>query len=183
MCHDTPPLTYPLIFSLARCKREVFYSVSYPERYLQRDASADNAFFAAFTNAQTAIHLYRADSTEIQTVTFDANGGECPAEKQTMKFVVGREYWWLVKPTWAGHQFLGWYDAQTGGTRIQNGMPILTPASSASAWSTRNNPESFLTAGAARSRIRRSSQSRSTRMEGRWSTRRRSIRRRRASTS
>lgn len=64
----------------------------------------------------------------VQTVTFDANGGEYPAEEQTMTFVVGEEYSGLVKPTWAGHQFLGWYDAPTGGTRIQNGMEVSEAA-------------------------------------------------------
>lgn len=64
----------------------------------------------------------------VQTVTFDANGGEYPAEEQTMKFVVGEEYSGIEKPTWAGHQFLGWYDDPTGGTLIQNGMVVSEAA-------------------------------------------------------
>lgn len=64
----------------------------------------------------------------VQTVTFDANGGGYPAEEQTMTFVVGEEYSGIEKPTWAGHQFLGWYDDPTGDTLIQNGMVVSEAA-------------------------------------------------------
>ena len=51
-----------------------FFSVSYVDRYLQRDGSAGNAWFAAYDRAHVAPCLYRDDSTELQTVTFDPNG-------------------------------------------------------------------------------------------------------------
>ena len=106
-----------------------FYSVSYPDRCLQRDNFAANERFAAYDRAHVAPCLYRDDSTEIQTVTFDPNGGTYPADKQTMKYVVGREYWGIHKPTLEGHEFLGWYDAQ--GNRIANFTEVTGESSRA----------------------------------------------------
>ncbi len=106
-----------------------FYSVSYPDRCLQRDNFAANERFAAYDREHVAPCLYRDDSTEIQTVTFDPNGGTYPADKQTMKYVVGREYWGIHKPTLEGHEFLGWYDAQ--GNRIANFTEVTGESSRA----------------------------------------------------
>ena len=97
-------------------------SVSYSGRYLQRDGSAGNAWFAAYDSVQATPRLYRADSTEVQTVTFDPNGGTYMEEKLVMKYAKGREYWGIWKPTWEGHKFLGWYDEY--GTNIWNDMIV-----------------------------------------------------------
>jgi uncharacterized repeat protein (TIGR02543 family) len=98
------------------------FSVSCADRYLQRDGNSDNAFFAAYDSAQATPRLYRADSTEVQTVTFDPNGGTYMDEKLVMKYAKGREYWGIWKPTWEGHKFLGWYDEH--GTNIWNDMIV-----------------------------------------------------------
>ena len=98
-------------------------SVSYLGRSLQRDGSAGNAWFAAYDSAQAAPRLYRADSTRLQTVTFDPNGGTYYDDMLTMKYVKGRKYWGVWKPaSWEGHKFLGWYDEN--GERVRNDMTI-----------------------------------------------------------
>ena len=101
------------------------YNASYTDRYLQRDASAANACFAAYDNAQATPRLYRADSTEVQTVTFDPNGGTYMEDKLVMKYAIGREYWGIWTPRWEGHKFLGWYDVETG-DKIWNNMEVTS---------------------------------------------------------
>ena len=97
-------------------------NASHTTRYLQRNASAANRYFAAYTSEQSP-KLYRADSTEVQTVTFDPNGGTYMEEKLVMKYAVGRDYWGIWSPTWEGHKFLGWYDVATG-AKIWNNMQV-----------------------------------------------------------
>ena len=101
-----------------------FFSVSYADRYLQRDATAANAWFAAYDSAQATPSLYMADSTEVQTVTFDPNGGTYYEDMLTMKYVKGRPYWGIWKPaSREGYKFLGWFD-KADGSRVQNNTPV-----------------------------------------------------------
>ena len=97
-------------------------SVSYADRYLQRDGTAANAWFAAYDSAQATPSLYRADSTRVQTVTFDPNGGTYYDDMLTVKYAKGRDYWGIWMPTWEGRKFLGWYDEH--GTRVRNDMVV-----------------------------------------------------------
>ena len=102
-----------------------FYNVSYTDRYLQRDANTANAQFATYDSAQAAPRLYRDDSTALQTVTFDAQGGTSPVASR--KYVHGTTYWGIRKPTWTGEgskKFMGWFDAPEGGTRVTNYMAV-----------------------------------------------------------
>ncbi len=99
------------------------YSVSYDDRYLQRNNTAGNHFFATYSSAQATPRLYRADSTEVQTVTFDPNGGTYYDDMLTMKYVKGGQYWGVWKPAAReGYKFLGWFDED--GARVQNGQII-----------------------------------------------------------
>ena len=100
-------------------------SVQYTNRCLQRNSSAGTEYFATYTGTQKSPRLYRADSTEVQTVTFDAQGGTSPVA--TRKYVKGRIYWGIRKPEWTGEgskKFLGWFDAPEGGTRVTNYMAV-----------------------------------------------------------
>ncbi len=102
-----------------------FYSVSYPDRCLQRDNFPANERFAAYDRAHVAPRLYRDDSTALQTVTFDAQGGTSPVAFR--KYVHGTTYWGIRKPTWTGEgskKFMGWFDAPEGGTRVTNYMAV-----------------------------------------------------------
>ncbi|MBR3583903.1 MAG: InlB B-repeat-containing protein [Kiritimatiellae bacterium] len=100
-----------------------FYSVSYPDRCLQRDNFAANERFAAYDRAHVAPCLYRDDSTELQTVTFDPNGGTYYDDMLTMKYVKGGQYWGVWKPAAReGYKFLGWFDEDEA--RVQNGQIV-----------------------------------------------------------
>jgi uncharacterized repeat protein (TIGR02543 family) len=51
-----------------------------------------------------------------QTVHFDAGDGTC--SKESVKCYIGETYIGFPTPTWEGHTFVGWYDAD--GTRYKN---------------------------------------------------------------
>lgn len=52
-------------------------------------------------------------------VTFDVNGGDSLTNNtKTVKY--GQTYGSMPTPTWTGHTFLGWFDSQTGGTKIED---------------------------------------------------------------
>ena len=60
-----------------------------------------------------------------QTITFIPAGGTCTVER----LVIGQGgvYDRFVPAKWGqDHTFAGWYDAETGGTRIKMGMPVTT---------------------------------------------------------
>ena len=53
------------------------------------------------------------------TVTLDANGGSC--SQSTVSVSGSGTITGLPTPTRTGYRFLGWYDAKTGGSKIENG--------------------------------------------------------------
>lgn len=57
-----------------------------------------------------------------QTVHFDAGEGQC--DKETVQCYIGETYIGFPSPTWEGHIFRGWYDAE--GTRFKNYMKPVT---------------------------------------------------------
>jgi ribosomal protein L27 len=57
---------------------------------------------------------------EYQTVYFDPNGGT--HDKASVRCVM--TYSGFTMPSWDGHDFLGWWDAREGGTRLMNGMAV-----------------------------------------------------------
>ena len=56
---------------------------------------------------------------KIITVTLDANGGSC--SQSTVSVSGSGTITGLPTPTRTGYRFLGWYDAKTGGSKIENG--------------------------------------------------------------
>ena len=73
----------------------------------------------AFTKNMT---LYAHWKAATQTVLFDPNGGTCKTSSRTA--VVGETYTKLASATREGYKFVGWYDAQEGGTRVKIGDPV-----------------------------------------------------------
>ncbi len=53
------------------------------------------------------------------TVTFDVNGAD-PLANNTKVVKYGQAYGNMPTPTWDGHTFLGWFDSQTDGTKIED---------------------------------------------------------------
>lgn len=60
--------------------------------------------------------LVLVSTSNIYTVTFDANGGSTSTTSKTVTY--GSTYGTLPTPTRTGYSFAGWYTAQTGGTKI-----------------------------------------------------------------
>ena len=62
--------------------------------------------------------LYAHWSANTYTVTFNANGGSTPVP-QSKSLTYGNAYGTLATTSRSGYAFAGWYDAQTGGTKIE----------------------------------------------------------------
>ena len=61
-----------------------------------------------------------------QVVRFDPNGGTCKLRSRSA--VVGETYKALTSASREGYKFLGWYDAQVGGTRVRIGDDVSEEA-------------------------------------------------------
>ena len=73
-------------------------------------------------NADDPTTLY-AQWREFRVVTLNATGGEC--SKTSITRPVGDVYWGLPSTaTKEGYKFLGWFTAETGGTRVRNGDTV-----------------------------------------------------------
>ncbi|MBR6021745.1 MAG: SUMF1/EgtB/PvdO family nonheme iron enzyme [Kiritimatiellae bacterium] len=59
-----------------------------------------------------------------QTVTFNANGGNC--ETSTKTYSLDGKYSNLPTATWTGYTFDGWYTATDGGSKITEGKAVST---------------------------------------------------------
>lgn len=60
------------------------------------------------------------------TVTFDPNGGSVSTTSKTVNY--GSTYGTLPTPTLSRYNFLGWYTAATGGTRVTSGTTVTITA-------------------------------------------------------
>ena len=58
------------------------------------------------------------------TITFNANGGTVTEATRTV--AVGGQYQRLPIPTWNGHNFNGWFTAESGGTQITAATTVTT---------------------------------------------------------
>lgn len=81
--------------------------------------TADNRSFfliSGIDNVTTKTECYIIDVIGEKIVTFHANGGSCSTTSKTVwrKDAVGN----LPTPTRTGYNFLGWYTAENGGTKI-----------------------------------------------------------------
>lgn len=56
------------------------------------------------------------------SVTFDANGGSVSPTSKTVTY--GSAYGALPTPTWAGHEFIGWFTAASGGTEVTSTVTV-----------------------------------------------------------
>lgn len=71
---------------------------------------------AATVMGDDDIWAYALWTANTITVTFNANGGTVTETTRTV--AVGSQYQRLPVPTWAGHNFDGWFTAATGGTEV-----------------------------------------------------------------
>ena len=91
-------------------------------------------------NGGEPIQLY-AHWTGEKVITLDATGGTC--SKDSITRPVGDVYWGLPSaPTKDGCKFLGWYTAETGGTRVRNGDTVNAddPTTLYAQWKQRTSP-------------------------------------------
>lgn len=68
--------------------------------------------------------IYAQWTAKSYTVTFDANGGTTPTASKSVSY--GSTYGTLPTPTWAGHNFDGWYTASAGGTQKTSSTTVST---------------------------------------------------------
>ena len=80
------------------------------------EAAGGSRVYETSTVGTVAARTLHAHWASEQTVTFDANGGSCATATLTRSF--GGTYGELPVATWAGHAFLGWWTAQTGGSQV-----------------------------------------------------------------
>ena len=94
-------------------------------------------------NGGEPIQLYAHWAGE-KVVTLNAMGGEC--SKTSITRPVGNVYWGLPSaPTKDGCKFLGWFTAETGGTRVRNGDTVNAddPTTLYAQWKERVAPLAF----------------------------------------
>lgn len=126
-----------------------FYSRSYSTRWLQRNGTLNNKFFATYNTTGTAPWLFIDNTVESQRVTFDLNDGS--GTVTTMRYVKGEQYPWFEKPASAGRVFLGWFDQAEGGNRLAAGY--VTPVTAADErtlyahWATQQTVKFFANGG------------------------------------
>lgn len=118
-------------------------SVTYGEQYgTLPTPTYSNHVFNGWWTAQTGGTQIRATDTVTITanttfyahwaplsfvVTFNANGGTPAQSYKTVTY--GEQYGTLPTPTWGDREFLGWFTAQAGGTRINtNTVVTITEA-------------------------------------------------------
>jgi uncharacterized repeat protein (TIGR02543 family) len=64
--------------------------------------------------------------TTKQAVSFYAGDGYCGTSYKT--YTIGKTYGTLPAATWPGHAFLGWWTAQSGGTKLTTGTKVSAVA-------------------------------------------------------
>lgn len=69
-------------------------------------------------NTASAHTLYAHWTGDMNTLTFDANGGNC--EEDSRSVATGAQYGTLPTPTRSGYTFGGWYTAATGGSAVSS---------------------------------------------------------------
>jgi len=78
-----------------------------------------------------ALTLFLNFTTKTFTVSYDANGGSVSPSSQTCRY---GESVTMPTPTRTHHNFLGWYTAKTGGTRVGGGGSSYSPSDSVTLW-------------------------------------------------
>lgn len=106
-------------FDFADVPEVKMYSLAYPERWLQRNGTANNKFFATYNTTGTEPWLFIDTTTDSQLVNFDWNDGS--GTVTTMRYVKGDEYPWFERIVKNDAWLIGWFDAPTGGNRVMLG--------------------------------------------------------------
>lgn len=106
-------------FDFADVPEVKMYSLAYPTRWLQRNGTINNKFFATYDTTGTEPWLFIDTSTDAQTVYFDWNDGS--GTVTSMKYVKGDQYPWFERLEKPDAYLVGWYDAPTGGNRVRLG--------------------------------------------------------------
>ena len=80
--------------------------------YLKTEDSKEQKVTSGTTFTQdTTVYAKWQKQPQAVTVTFDANGGKCGVERATVN--ENKKLGSLPTPTWAGHEFQGWYIKDT----------------------------------------------------------------------
>lgn len=69
---------------------------------------------------------YKKTGPVTSTVTFNANGGSCSTSSKSV--TSGQTYGTLPTPTRGGYDFLGWYDAKSGGNLVTSSTKVTKTA-------------------------------------------------------
>ena len=80
-------------------------------------------------NADTNVWLYATWKAKTYTVTFNANGGSVDPTSKSVTY--DSTYGSLPTPTWAGHDFKGWFTAASGGTEVTPATKVTAAANHA----------------------------------------------------
>lgn len=99
------------------------FDAEYSEQYAIVCKSASSSLSSYSVTIEA---LYRKDAPIVKTVTLEPNGGT--VSPTTIQCTTGETYGVLPIPTRSGWQFLGWFDAQTGGNQI-DGETLFTDTS------------------------------------------------------
>ena len=73
-------------------------------------------------SSNTTVYAHWTGNT--YTVSFNANGGTTPTASKSVTY--GSAYGTLPTPTYTGFEFLGWYTAASGGTKITSTSSVST---------------------------------------------------------
>ena len=80
---------------------------------------------------------------KLYTITLDANGGELTSTN-TIQKAYGETYGELPTPTKLGYKFLGWYDSQVGGNKIENNAKITSSHTLYAQWKDNTHTVEFI---------------------------------------
>ena len=79
-------------------------------------AKTGGAKVTATTEVTGDVTYYAQWTPKSYTITFNANGGSVTPAFKMVDYC--KTYGTLPTPTWGGHEFLGWFTAKTGGTKV-----------------------------------------------------------------
>ncbi|MGI6079651.1 MAG: InlB B-repeat-containing protein [Candidatus Avilachnospira sp.] len=99
--------------------------------YTQKDGGEKVITDTVFTKDTTIYAHWQEQTAQEYTVTFDANGGSVnPSNTQTKDAKLEN----LPTPIRSGHDFLGWYTAASGGTRVTTSTVFTADATLYAHW-------------------------------------------------
>lgn len=111
------------------------------------DAAGNRIDFSVPFTSDVTVYAHWTDSTVTPpapsgpvTVTFDANGGTLSGEAYFTTDGQGKLAFVASAPTWEGHEFAGWFDALTGGSRVSTSTVFTADTTVYARWNTLTTP-------------------------------------------